>query len=157
MDMRHGGYVAVAHAKRVVLDHQRKGFFKVGLLPMVSIRDATVEIRDADRFVAGLHSNCIRLAALSESVPVLIDGLRFTQPENRADLLRARSARIVGGGDWKLTGVTLFIEGRILEFPTGEMKVGPDATEILVASPDPWTGKRRHILFSSTHIHNQIK
>jgi len=121
---------AVLRADRIYSDYQRKGFFRIGALPLLVIEGLKVELRDPARLSPALAKASTHLAVSKESrKAVEARGFLLTFPFKETAQVCARSARIESGDAWQLTEGSLEgIGPAALRFSSASLTVrGPDA------------------------------
>jgi hypothetical protein len=109
---------AVLRVQSLSITHQKRGFFRVGLLPagrldgvsltLLAGKDLTPEaVRRADR----------KLAALASREVWEIHGFQFAR-EGAAPVIRASLVAPAGADRFRLKGVTINLAGRAIALPT---------------------------------------
>ena len=98
--------VAVLRADRIYPTHQRWGYFRIGLLPMLECDGVTLEVCDAEKTAQALA--VMRENLKSQANGTIVEmrqvAIRFT-PET-TPRLKAASLRLQDHGQWQLSDVT---------------------------------------------------
>jgi hypothetical protein len=105
---RQSSPAAVLQVRRVSEGYQRKGFFRIGVLPTIVVEDTVLEIRaDAD-FSNVLHQAHSELVSRPELKRV-IDGRGFSIvfPSHTNSWLQAGRMSLGSPGIWRLENVTI--------------------------------------------------
>jgi hypothetical protein len=95
--------VAVIRASRVHTDYQRRGFFKIGALPVLVLDDLRLEIREPAALTNALQNFHLRLAksaSARQAVELRHASLFYTADPRRR--LRAATVRIGSPNTWLL-------------------------------------------------------
>jgi hypothetical protein len=124
---------AVVRVDRARLDYQRKGFFRIGMFPIVKLEDVTFEARDTGDPSTSLA--CVR-HWLGTRAGQRIDMRRVQflfSPTNR---LEAGLARCVAEDRWELLEGVRFISGATeVRAPRGVLQMtGPRAGQLILDS-----------------------
>ena len=99
---------AVVRVDRVYIDYQRKGFFRIGLFPIVVLDDVTFETRDTADPYASLA--CVR-HWLGTKAGQRIEMRRFKFLLSPTNYLEAGLARCVAEDHWELRNGVRFVSG----------------------------------------------
>jgi hypothetical protein len=130
---------ALFTAERLYEDHQTKGFFKIGLLPLVVLDQLSLELRDPARLAATLQSAGGRFA-VKEELKKAVEGRDFSlffAAEN-SGRLTARRVRLENGAAWRLSeGVLTPPASAPIPFKRGTLHLtGPQAGEFVGETTD---------------------
>jgi hypothetical protein len=122
---------AVVRVDRVFIDYQSKGFFRIGLFPIVVLENVTFEAQDtADPF--GSLASVRRWLGTKAGQRVEMRGVKFIySPTNRVE---AGLGRCVGEDHWELLNGVRFISGtnEILA-PRATLKMaGPRSGQVIL-------------------------
>ncbi len=118
--------VAVVHASRVYTDYQRRGFFKIGALPVLVLDDLKLEIREPAALTNALqnfHLRFAKSASARQAVELRRASLFYaTDPRRR---LRATTVRIESPDTWLLKDGVFERPGLApIAFQDGRLTVG---------------------------------
>jgi hypothetical protein len=103
-----GAPVAVVRVGRFWQDHERKGFFRIGMLPLLVADGVLVEVRDERQFRDVLANIQARFSSLKQSAPLELRHVEFRFPEELGPRLKADVVRFEPGGTWVLFGNVRF-------------------------------------------------
>jgi hypothetical protein len=100
--------VAIVRAGAIHEDYQRRGFFRIGVLPMLALERLTLEVRDPEH-LSGVLTNATAFLARKGEARKAVEGrdfaLSFTcKPDGR---VTARSVRLEGREAWSLAQGTV--------------------------------------------------
>ena len=131
---------SILRVRTVSTEYQRKGFFRIGLLPMAVLEGVIIEVHDPQSLSNSLVqcNQCFgpRNAGVLElrDVQLVADGAIT----NRLVCGRARPA---GGGKWELLdGVTFDSDAKRTEAPRAILHVtGPSAGQLFLETTPPST------------------
>ena len=123
--------VAVLRAERIYPTHQRWGYFRLGLRPMLVCDGVTLEICDAAKTtqaLAGVRDN-LQAQAGGMLIELREVAVRFTG--EITPRLRAGTIRLQDQGEWLLANVSLFSGTNLLCIPRACLQVtGPEAGRV---------------------------
>lgn len=108
-----GSPAAVVRINRIYTDHQRRGFFRIGLLPMLVAEDVRVEVFQPCEALDALQGAKKWLKPAS-SQALEWRNVRFVFPQETAPRLEANKLRLSEDGAWKLT------DGVVVRWGTNE-------------------------------------
>lgn len=120
---------AVIRVKEVSHDFQRRGFFRIGVLPLLILKGVTVEVLDRTR-LAALLARVKKLSAAKQGADAIqIRDFSLVCSVPHQVVLRARSVRAEAGGRWRLEqGTVTVASSHPLSFHDGILSVsGPEA------------------------------
>jgi hypothetical protein len=94
---------AILRADRIFRDYQRRGFFRIGVLPLVVFEGLNLEIREPERLSAALSAVSGQFA-VKDNVKKAVEGREFTLRlgQEGDGQLRARRVRLEDGTVWRL-------------------------------------------------------
>jgi hypothetical protein len=123
--------VAILRAEKIYPTHQRWGYFRIGLRPILECDGVTLEVTDpqkAAQALAGVRDN-LRTQAGGTIVEMRDVAVRFT-PE-ATPRLRAGSIRLQDQGEWVLSEVALQSGTNVVHLPHARLQVnGPRAGQV---------------------------
>jgi hypothetical protein len=128
--------VAVLRADAIYPSHQRWGYFRIGLLPMLACDGVTLEVCDAQKAVealAGMRENLKSQAngTIVELHQVAIRFLPETTPR-----LKAATVRLPDKGQWQLSDILLQTGTNVISASRALLQVaGPQAGRLTWQSP----------------------
>ncbi len=148
--------VAIFRAKHVFSDYQRRGFFRIGVLPLLVIDGLSIELRDPSSLPATL--NAVPSHALfKDFVRSAVEARQFALScDSQKDFaVRARLVRLESSDEWRLEdGVVRQSGGGQLSFQRATLRIsGPHAGEM---NCETSSGVVRIELLSSTQPKNSI-
>ena len=128
--------VAVIRTEAVRTDYQRKGFFRIGVLPMVVLEGMNVELCDPSRLLTSLTNVNARLTVRGSGRRAIeCKGFSLSLPGLAEPVLRAKRVRIENGSQWRLDeGLASGPEGDALVFRSAILKVAGPETGLLVCN-----------------------
>jgi len=103
--------VAVLRVEKVFTDYQRKGFFRIGLLPLCVAEGVRLEVRQPERAAAALASVRGQLRPARGNVPIELRRLVLSVAGESAVELKAGRARLGETGCWLLDGGVTCTQG----------------------------------------------
>jgi hypothetical protein len=120
--------VATVRAGAIHKDYQRRGFFRIGVLPMLALEGLTLEVRDPEH-LSGVLTNATAFLARKGEASKAVEGRDFvlsfsSKPDGR---VTARSVRLEGREAWSLAQGTV-------EMPPGQPVNFRQAT-LTISSP----------------------
>jgi hypothetical protein len=119
--------VSRIHITRAYVDHEKWGFFKIGLAPVQVVEGVKVQINSA-----GSLTNALDVIKASHISPAVERHLELRKLEisllgEKEPRLRADSASIIRPGVLQLTHVSVSNDGEALSIPKATLQVsGPD-------------------------------
>jgi hypothetical protein len=123
--------LAVMRADRIYPTHQRLGYFRLGLRPMLECDGVTLEICDAAKIaqaLAGVRDN-LKAQAGGMAIEMRDVAVRFTP--DITPRLRAGTIRFQGQGEWLLSNVVLQSGTNLLHLRCAYLQVtGPQAGQV---------------------------
>jgi hypothetical protein len=123
--------VAVLRAERIYPTHQRWGYFRIGLRPILECDGVTLEISDAGKAAEALGSirDNLKTQAGGSIVEMRNVAVRFT-PE-ATPRLKAGTIRLQDQGRWSLSDVALRSGTNLIQLPRATLQVtGPQAGQV---------------------------
>lgn len=141
-----GHPVAILRVERFGLEYQKRGFFRIGVLPIMVLDDVTLEVLDAERLreVIELAFSHPQFRGHKSAIPVEVRRFRFRCKTEPGLELSAKTLRPVGHGRWALSGV-------IIQRP------GAQPIELAEAFIGPGdAGDRRLAVRNSTGVHQLL-
>jgi hypothetical protein len=122
---------AVVRVEQTHIDYERRGFFRIGLFPIVALEDVTIEVRDPADPPASLA--CVRRwFGTGAGKRIELRRVKFLfSPGNR---LEAGLARCVSEDHWELLNGVRFISGASeVRAPRGALDMaGPRAGQVIL-------------------------
>jgi hypothetical protein len=99
--------LAIIRVDKIFVDHQRRGFFRIGVLPMLAMEGLSIELCDTNQLIVALTNvqSCLSFKGGSSSV---VEGRDFSLlcPGGKSEFIHARLARLENK-EWKLVNGTL--------------------------------------------------
>jgi hypothetical protein len=124
--------VGVFRADHIFTDHQSRGFFRIGALPMVVVERFILEVHSVPDFALVL-SNATAPLKMTGPAKKAVEAREFSLKlaSSKEPLLHARRARLESPEAWRLQdGVVVGPEATSLRFSRGKLVViGPQAGE----------------------------
>ena len=129
--------VAILQAERVFNDYQRRGFFRIGVLPMLVFEGLKLEIPDPDRLSSAL-TNVSKKLIFKANTKKAVEGRDFLLSCGlaKAGWLRARRVRLENSQGWELQEGT-FSDGDSAPVAFSRatlVATGPQAGEVTCAT-----------------------
>ena len=122
--------VRIASARR---DFQRRGYFRIGLLPMAVIEDVKVEIRHAEDVGDLLVQTRQGLGMMAHGRALEVRRIALSLAGESEPFLRAESVRFEDDGRWQLRRVVLNTRNECIEAGRAWLQVtGPDAGQLVL-------------------------
>lgn len=122
--------VRIASARR---DFQRRGYFRIGLLPMAVIEDVKVEIRHAEDVGDLLVQTRQGLGMMAHGRALEVRRIALSLAGESEPFLRAESVRFEDDGRWQLRRVVLNTRNECIEAGLAWLQVtGPDAGQLVL-------------------------
>jgi len=119
--------VAALRMKRVFKDYERKGFFRIGALPLLVGEEVRVEILKPAGGVGLFSQSQEWVGSHSQSVPIEWRRMVLTVPGEAKPRLEAGRVRLRSAGCWELLeGVTLRNENGETKLRQASLHVTPD-------------------------------
>ena len=125
---------AIVRARAIHEDYQRRGFFRIGVLPMLALEGLTLEVREAEH-LSGVLTNATAFLARKGEARKAVEGRDFTlsfssKPDGR---VTARSVRLEGREAWSLAQGTVDMPpGKPVNFRQATLTIsGPHAGALL--------------------------
>jgi hypothetical protein len=130
---------AVVRIKRVFTDYQRRGFFRIGLLPTLVAEDVKVEVFEPGQVLAALQGAHKWLKPAAAGKALEWRRARFVFTGDKEPRLEAARVHLGEEGIWRLSDGVVFRSG------TNEMRqaaaslqiVGSNAGELQLSSQPP--------------------
>lgn len=143
-----GSPAAVVRIKKVYTDHQRRGFFRIGLLPVLVAEDVKIEIIQPQETLAALQQARRWLKPTATQKALEWRRVQFFFPAETEPRLEAAKIHLSEAGAWRLTG------GVVLRHGTNQTRqaeatlqvTGPQAGELLATHQG---GQRLNLLQTS--------
>jgi hypothetical protein len=100
--------VIIVHAAAIHEDYQRRGFFRIGVLPMLALESLTLEVRDPEH-LSGALTNATAFLARKGGARKALEGRDFTLSFSTRSHGRvtAHSVRLEGRDAWSLAQGTV--------------------------------------------------
>jgi hypothetical protein len=139
---------AVVHIGAIFTEHERRGFFRIGLLPVLVFDGVDFEIRDEDRFAASFKDIQPWLQSRAKGRAVELRGVRFFSPINSASLAEFGRIRFGARGEWEISQLVLANNGAEIRAQKGTLHLAGPQAGLLVCESE---GMRRQFrLFPAT-------
>jgi hypothetical protein len=126
--------VAIVRTRAIHEDYQRRGFFRIGVLPMLALERLTLEVRDPEH-LSGVLTNATALLGRKGEARKAVEGRDFalsfsSKPDG---LVTARSVRLEGRDAWSLAqGAVDMPPGKPVNFRQATLTIsGPQAGDLL--------------------------
>jgi len=134
------GPAAILRVGEVRRDYQRKGFFRIGLLPMAVAEEAVFELHRPDRIAESLEQ-CTRCLGARSSGRVELRDVQFVAFGSSTNRLVCGWARPGSDGRWELLGGVRFESAATkIEAACATLQVtGPKAGQLIIATIPPLT------------------
>jgi hypothetical protein len=117
---------ALLRAKAIYPDHQRRAFFRIGVLPMLVAEDVTVEVCDPERAAAALAGLRDGLKPHAHGAAIELRRVAFQFPAEPAPRLKAATLRLQDNGQWQLLDFTLQSPTNAPRIPRGRLQITGD-------------------------------
>lgn len=124
---------AIFRVHHIFSDYQTRGFFRIGVLPLLVLDGLNLEIRDPARLSAALNTTS-EYFAVKANAKKAVEGrdfvLSFASDKNAR--VQARSVRLESGTEWRLQEGTIFPSGAApLPFRKATLAIaGPQAGQL---------------------------
>lgn len=130
--------VAVVRISRFSHDFQRRGFFRIGVLPMLVADGLTVELRDSRSVADAMRGAKAVFDPLLRKGMVELRQVEFVFPPECRQRLEARRVRFGPQGQWELLdGVILQVSTNRWHASTAHLQVtGEKAGQLTISTPD---------------------
>lgn len=86
------------------LDHQRRGFFKIGVLPVLVVEDVALEVLEPGSLASTLADLPAALMGDGHRVPIELRNFSLRFPGDETPRFLAGRVRLAGRGVWQLSG-----------------------------------------------------
>lgn len=94
---------AVVRVDEIYTQYQRRGFFRIGLLPQLVAKGVTLELGQTAQMTNALRTFRPQLFAVHGSDPFLCCGIKVRRQNDSRLLLQAQSLKFNDQGQWELT------------------------------------------------------
>ncbi len=129
---------AVLKVDKVYTEYQRRGFFRIGLLPLVVMEGVKIDFRQVDAASSALARLPKELKPWAGSRMLELRDVKFAFPAEPKERLRAAKVRWLENGQWQLSN------GVAIQMATNEVKVqqallqiaGPSAGVVAWGDPN---------------------
>ena len=111
------------HVDRVYTDYQRKGFFRIGVLPIAVFEGVRFDISGLAQATNGL-AHAQRWLGTIPAKRLELRNVEFVIPAGRTNCLQCADARILADGKWQLSG------GVTLCFGAGEIRASQAVLQV---------------------------
>ncbi len=129
-DTETGTLAATIRVGRIQRDYQRKGFFRIGLLPLIVAQDVSIHIKDERQIQRNLANFENRLRSSTQALPFEIRHLQITIQDPRIPLLAADLARLQADRSWYLFTVKLRVGEETMKFPRAQLVLTTSGVEL---------------------------
>jgi hypothetical protein len=119
--------VSRIHITRVYMDHERWGFFKIGLIPVQVVEGVNLQIHSADSLTNAMDA--INSANLSSAAQRHLEfrNIQISLLDEKEPRLRADTASIIQPGVLQLSHVSVSNGGEAISIPRATLQAGgPD-------------------------------
>jgi hypothetical protein len=132
--------LAVVHVDRAYVDHERKGFFKIGTLPLAAFENVRVDVRDHNRLQDALLSFH---SFLNPGNKNRLEIRRLTILVENEPRIQAGLARSSAEGQWELTReITWTDSAAKVTAPQATLQIsGPSAGRLILHTSPPTTNQ----------------
>jgi hypothetical protein len=130
------GPAVVIRADHVFNDYQRRGFFRIGVLPLCVLDGVSVEVRETNQVAAALSRASESFAARgSMSRAVEARNFSISFPNQKSATVKARRVCFEKGDEWLVAeGILRLHGGECVSLRTGRLVVrGPAAGDLIYA------------------------
>jgi hypothetical protein len=130
-----GNQAALVRADRAFQDHERIGFFSIGLLPLVIFENVQIEFLKPGEFSESMQHIKMHFARLAGAKAVEIRDVSLRFSGDNEPRLRAKLVRSISDGVWKLQSGIAIDCGQSYEFERATLNTsGPRAGSITFTS-----------------------
>ena len=129
--------IVILRAKAIFADYQRKGFFRIGVLPLLVFEGFNVEVCDAQRFSGALTNTISSFMVKGESAKAVeARNFSLTLRGQSGQGVTARLVRLVKGSEWQLQDGTIDQPGAASCFfhCATLIVAGPEAGQLIYAT-----------------------
>lgn len=132
----------VIRANRIYTDYERKGFYRIGLLPLQVLEDVTIEVRRSD-FVIGNSDQLTKWFTTRAATRTEIRNFTILTGTEEQTRLTSSLARITSQGDCDLFGLVRLHSGtNITTASHATLKLGgPQIGELILLTSTPRTNQ----------------
>jgi hypothetical protein len=130
------GPAVVIRADHVFNDYQRRGFFRIGVLPLCVLDGVSVEVRETNQIAAALSRASESFAARgSMSRAVEARNFSISFPNQKSATMKARRVCFEKGDEWWFEeGILRLHSGECVSLQTARLVVrGPAAGDLIYA------------------------
>ncbi|MBI4325061.1 MAG: hypothetical protein HY674_07325 [Chloroflexi bacterium] len=122
---------------KVFTEYQRRGFFRIGLLPLVVMDGVKIDFRQVDAASSALARLPQELKPWAGSRMLELRDVKFAFPVEPKERLRAGKVRWLENGQWQLSnGVTIQMTTNKVKVAQATLQVaGPSAGLVAWGSP----------------------
>lgn len=99
----------VVKLDRITKENQRKGFFRIGVLPLMVVHEAKLDVRQPQYFAEAVKEFHQHVTGKDLKKTVELRGFTFTVPTNGVTLT-ATKGRIISPAEWELSGTVRLID-----------------------------------------------
>lgn len=123
-----GGQVALVRVERAFLDHERIGFFRIGLLPILIVDNVQIELLGPGDLGPKLTQIELHLTHAAGARAVEFRNLCFRYVGDKEPRLRAKVVHSTSAGVWRCNSGVVVDRGHLYEFEEAELiTTGPRA------------------------------
>jgi len=131
--------VAVMRADSIVASHQRRGFFRIGLLPLIVVENLSIQINDRERLLPALVASGHHFVSKTDNKKI-IEARNFSLAigTNQFPAIVSQTMRPQTPELWMLEhGKILIADGKPLIFDKARLTIlGPRAGEVTLMQAD---------------------
>jgi hypothetical protein len=126
---------AILRVDQVLTEYEKRGFFRIGVLPRVVLQGVRLEVRQPEAASRVLEHACQQLEAAARRRPVELRQLEVALPERRFEL-KAASLRVGTRGAWAVSALAWQAGPNARELiPSAELRFEPGGAT-LYRTPD---------------------
>lgn len=111
-----GSQIAVVRADRALQDHQRVGFFRIGLLPLFVVEHVQIEILKPKEFTRSMQLIPEHFSQRTGAKELEFRDLLLSFAGDERPRLKAKSVRLTSEGLWNMRSGVLIDRGEAYEF-----------------------------------------
>ena len=118
--------------------YERRGFFRIGVLPMLRVQDVSIEFQETQVLRARLDGIAREISELANKRLVSLENVTVRFPGEAEPRLRADAVKFGVSGCWELSGNVRFtFAGESVRTPKAQLNVsGEEAGKLLLFLPD---------------------
>lgn len=117
------GPSALLKIESIRSDYQRKGFFRIGVLPQIVVEGVQITLFRRDDYIDSLLQIADSLKNPKQNCPVILRRLSLSLPDQINPRLSVASIHFSEPGLWKLIGIQFHDAGKTIEAPEGTLQL----------------------------------